>query len=70
MTEHAFCELTWYCKKCGVLKGYHALECLATPNVLGFMHHLKQRQMKGESTSHGLDYPPTKGFPKPPPVSA
>jgi hypothetical protein len=70
MTEHRFDPATGYCEKCGILKGWHAEECLATPNVTGFMHRLIQRRVSGEAATHGLDYPPVEKFPPKPPESA
>jgi hypothetical protein len=42
--SHDWDEATRYCVKCGVQQGYHALECLATANCHGMMHHLVKRQ--------------------------
>ena len=54
MSEHRFDAESGYCQKCGVLKGWHAEECLATPNVTGFMHRLAKRRTGAEAAGHGL----------------
>jgi hypothetical protein len=48
MTDHVWDSATGYCTHCGILKGWHAEECLATPNVTGFMHRLAKRKWERE----------------------